>query len=778
LHYFSLEETRVSQQDTTVRNIVVGIVVGVGIIAAVASVIVLLLNEQLQFNKRQEESAEIRFERIKPISQVKLKGVVRQPLPSNLVFNSGKEVYEAVCTACHTAGVVGAPKFGDKSSWTERLAKGEEALITSAINGLNVMPPRGGNSGLSDEAVKLAVQYMLAAAGGKALVATPEPAEPSTSVVVGKSGKEIYDTLCMACHMIGVSGAPKYGDKESWAERLAKGEATLVSNAINGFNIVMPARGGNPDLSDDEVKRAVQYMLAAVTDEDVPVAKPPVPEVAPTEPAEPEKDMLAAVRSEEAPVATPEPAEPSTPVMKSAKEIYDTACMTCHTTGVLNAPKYGDKESWAKSLAKAEATLVSNAINSFNVMPPQGGHSDLSDDEIKRAVQYMLAAVRSEDVPVAKPPVPEVAPTEPEEQAETVPVVVPKEDTPNIITPINEPEKVDADPIDESEKTEIAPVDEPEKTEIAPVDESEEVTPADESEKTEVAPTDESEKDESEKTETAPVDVPEEVTPADESEKTETAPVDESEEVTPADESEKTETAPKDVPEEVTPASAPEKTEVAPIDESEKDESEKTETAPKDVPEEVTPASAPEKTETAPIDESEKDESEKTETASVDVPEEVTPASAPEKTEVAPIDESEKDESEKTETAPVDEPEKETQYHTVQLAETLYAISIRYGQNYRDIATWNNITPPYALTIGQRLVVSPPKTSTAPSEAEEERFFHIIQNGDTLFRISRRYSVSTSDLKTWNGLQVPYTLSVGQKLWVSPLTTIVPPQIF
>jgi len=637
----------VSQQDTTVRNIVVGIVVGVGIIAAVASVIVLLLNEQLQFNKRQEESAEARLERIKPISQVKVKGIVRKALPSNLVFNSGKEVYEAVCTTCHTAGVVGAPKFADKSHWAERLAKGEEALITSAINGLNVMPPRGGNSGLSDEAVKLAVQYMLAAANdGKTPITTPEPTKPSPPVVVGKSGKEIYDTVCMACHMIGILNAPKYGDKESWAIRLAKGEATLVSNAINGFNNIMPARGGNSDLSDEEVKRSVQYMLAAVSDE-------------------------------EAPAATSETAEAEIPVVagKSSKEIYETACMTCHTTGALNAPKYGDKESWAKSLAKDEATLVSNAINSFNeVVPALDGHSDLSDDEVKRAVQYMLAAVSDEDVPVASPPVSEVAPTEPEEQAETVPAVAPKEDTPNIITPINEPKKVDEAPIDESEKTETAPVDESEKTETAPVDDSETVTPA-----------------------SAP-------------ENTETAPVDESETVTPADESEKVE--------------------AAPVDESET----------------VTPASAPEKTETAPVDDSET----------------VTPA----------------DESEKTETAPVDVPEEETQYHTVQSGETLYAISRHYEQDYRDIATWNNIIPPYALTVGQRLVVSPPKASTAPSEAEEKRFFHIIQNGDTLFRISRSYGVSTSDLKTWNGLQVPYILSIGQKLWVSPPATIVPPQIF
>ena len=76
---------------------------------------------------------------------------------------AGKKIYESVCVACHAAGVAGAPKFGDKAAWGPRLAKGDDAVLTTAIQGLNAMPPKGGFTG-SDEEFKAAVHYMTAAA--------------------------------------------------------------------------------------------------------------------------------------------------------------------------------------------------------------------------------------------------------------------------------------------------------------------------------------------------------------------------------------------------------------------------------------------------------------------------------------------------------------------------------------------------------------------------------------------------------------------------------------
>ena len=76
---------------------------------------------------------------------------------------AGKKLYEAVCTACHGAGIAGAPKFGDKTAWAPRIAEGLDTLYQHAINGYQgkngVMPPKGG-SGAPDDDVKAAVRYI------------------------------------------------------------------------------------------------------------------------------------------------------------------------------------------------------------------------------------------------------------------------------------------------------------------------------------------------------------------------------------------------------------------------------------------------------------------------------------------------------------------------------------------------------------------------------------------------------------------------------------------
>ena len=76
----------------------------------------------------------------------------------------GKKTFDTVCTACHTAGVAGAPKFGDKAAWAPRIAQGKDKLYQSALHGKNAMPAKGGNPALSDADVKAAVDYMVSAA--------------------------------------------------------------------------------------------------------------------------------------------------------------------------------------------------------------------------------------------------------------------------------------------------------------------------------------------------------------------------------------------------------------------------------------------------------------------------------------------------------------------------------------------------------------------------------------------------------------------------------------
>ena len=81
-------------------------------------------------------------------------------------------------------------------------------------------------------------------------------------------GKTIYDNLCHACHTAGVAGAPKLGDKANWGPRVAEGIDTLVKHAIDGYKgpdgNMMPAKGGNPSLNDDQVANTVKWMVSQV----------------------------------------------------------------------------------------------------------------------------------------------------------------------------------------------------------------------------------------------------------------------------------------------------------------------------------------------------------------------------------------------------------------------------------------------------------------------------------------------------------------------------------
>jgi cytochrome c5 len=81
---------------------------------------------------------------------------------------TGQDVYTKTCAVCHTAGVAGAPKLGDKADWGPRVAQGKDVLYEHAIKGYTgkkgAMPAKGGNTALADADVKAAVDYMVAQA--------------------------------------------------------------------------------------------------------------------------------------------------------------------------------------------------------------------------------------------------------------------------------------------------------------------------------------------------------------------------------------------------------------------------------------------------------------------------------------------------------------------------------------------------------------------------------------------------------------------------------------
>jgi cytochrome c5 len=114
----------------------------------------------------------------------------------------------------------------------------------------------------------LAASGMRRDGGAAAPEAVAERIKPVASVVVSeagadakgaRTGEQVVQSTCAACHQTGAAGAPKIGDSAGWAKRIAEGQKRLTEAAIKGVR-AMPPKGGNPDLSDAEVERAVVLM--------------------------------------------------------------------------------------------------------------------------------------------------------------------------------------------------------------------------------------------------------------------------------------------------------------------------------------------------------------------------------------------------------------------------------------------------------------------------------------------------------------------------------------
>ena len=226
------------------------------------------------------------------------------------------------------------------------------------------------------------------------------------------AGGAVYTATCAACHDSGMAGSPKTGDKAAWATRLAQGYDTLVTHAINGIR-AMPAKGGNPDLDDLEVARAVVFMTnKSGASFKEPAAPAPAAAAAPVAAGAATAAVTAGAPVAAAPAATAAMAAPvavaapaaSAPVAgavvasaDTGKKAYDTACFACHGAGIAGAPKLGDKAAWSARISQGAPVLYEHAIKGFQgkagVMPPKGG-SALPDADVKAAVDYMVAAVK------------------------------------------------------------------------------------------------------------------------------------------------------------------------------------------------------------------------------------------------------------------------------------------------------------------------------------------------------------------------------------------------
>lgn len=316
-----------------------------------------------------EESESAVLARIQPVGNVTL---AKASGPRGQL--TGEQVYQQVCKTCHEAGLAGAHKLGDKGAWAKVIAQGEKVTFEHATNGIRAMPPKGGNPDLADVEVQRAAVYMVNAAGA----GWKAPAAPAQVAAAGgeRTGEQVVAATCGKCHTTGESGAPKIGDRKAWIQRAKLGLNAVYTSALKG-HAGMPARGGMAELSDAEVKRAVEFMMNSG-------AATPVPGgTAAAAPA------LAAA----APAAAPPPAAKA-----DGKKIYDGACVACHGAGIAGAPKFGDKPAWAPRIAQGGNILHDHAIKGFQgkggVMPAKGGNASLSDDDVRAAVDYMTAAAK------------------------------------------------------------------------------------------------------------------------------------------------------------------------------------------------------------------------------------------------------------------------------------------------------------------------------------------------------------------------------------------------
>lgn len=176
-----------------------------------------------------------------------------------------------------------------------------------------------------------------------------------------RSGKEVVEAVCAACHATGAKGSPKIGDQKAWAKLAARGLSSLTASALKGIRN-MPSHGGNPSLTDNEIERAITYMVNQSGGHwTEPISR--------------------------------------TPEERKGEQVVKSQCAKCHEAGVGGAPKIGDRAAWIPRLKQGMDFLVRSAINGHGGMPPRGGMANLTDAEVQSAIVYM---VNGGSVPAAK----------------------------------------------------------------------------------------------------------------------------------------------------------------------------------------------------------------------------------------------------------------------------------------------------------------------------------------------------------------------------------------
>jgi lipoprotein NlpD len=107
----------------------------------------------------------------------------------------------------------------------------------------------------------------------------------------------------------------------------------------------------------------------------------------------------------------------------------------------------------------------------------------------------------------------------------------------------------------------------------------------------------------------------------------------------------------------------------------------------------------------------------------------------------------------------------ESTYRQVRAGDTLYSIAWESGRDYREVAAWNTLEPPYVIKPGQKIRLYPPAVRKAAGSTSSQR---IVAKGDTLYGIAKSTGIRYQDLALWNSLEPPYRLKPGQRLRLTP----------
>ncbi len=269
-------------------------------------------------------------------------------------FLTGQAVYEQVCAACHTAGVAGAPATGDESAWAPRLDTGYDALVASTIDGKGAMPPKGGASNLSDFEIERAVVYLANQAGAN----FDEPQEPAAE---GEAAE-------------GEAASQATQDSEPVAEQAVD----VVQRDIHQSDVdaAAEAEAATPEGSAE---------AAPSGDASIPEAQQQADDPAMAEEAVQAEESASQQDAADGQIVISEDAQ------TVGKNLYESVCMACHAAGVAGAPKTGNSADWAPYIADGMDHMLEVSIKGQGAMPPRGGAANATDDQLRAAIEYMIA---------------------------------------------------------------------------------------------------------------------------------------------------------------------------------------------------------------------------------------------------------------------------------------------------------------------------------------------------------------------------------------------------